>query len=845
MKAQIISALLVVLLALALPVAAEEPASGAAIAAAPRGGRVVVGEDTGGKLSFIEFPGLTGDLKRTLQPFGPTFGGGVGVAAGDVNGDGRADIVASQLGATAPEVRLFDGASGAQLAALTPYTPTGIIAVLIGLLSGPNDPTTRLVTVPAEGAAGPVKVMSILPFIEQGAFMPYPGQDVKGLRVASGDVTGDGRADIIVAPAPGAALPVRVFDGTTNAPVRSFFPFGPTYRGGISVAVGDFDGDGKADLATSVESGAPFVRVFLHGDPDRPVTSFIAAPNTVDSNETITIHGATVAAGDLDGDGRDEIIVGSVGGSPWVLGYTCNRGCTNPIEIFSLNLFADGSVRMASQSRWTDVVFPAVADVNGDGRADVVVGLTKQGTGTLLVLEVNRRSQTITPYGPSFTGGVRVAAGDVTGDGIADVVTGAGVGGGPHVKVFDGRTRSEIGSFFAFDQGFLGGIHVGVGDFDGDGRGDIVASRGPGGTPEVAWWRGCLTCTTPVRSFLAEAPSFTGGVAVAAGDLNGEGIDEIITGAVVGGQVSIRIFDARTGRERLGFSIIDPTSPTVVYVAAGDLDGDGRDELVVGMADGSVRLFDGRGQPFPFGPRGESVIRLVTDPAFRGGMRVATGDITGDGRDDIIAVPGPGITPTVNAISFNFGTFAFQLDPSQVGPLGGAFVAGMYRDVLAREPIAIRSPLMEEEGIYYFLTPLPGTGGAVTMTSRSNLGTLSLDVTASTPSDPPVGVQFLPFNYQLGVTSQPTSPVTICLPYPAQSLNTSTNGQSVPLSPSSVRLYHRTPVGWEDITAADVSSGLGSDGGLAVCGRTTSFSPFAIGASTATYLPISMQGVSG
>lgn len=62
-----------------------------------------------------------------------------------------------------------------------------------------------------------------------------------------------------------------------------------------------------------------------------------------------------------------------------------------------------------------------------------------------------------------FTGGVFVAAGDVTGDGIADFITGSGVGGGPHVRVFDGVTGAEVAAFFAFDPAFTAGVFVGAG----------------------------------------------------------------------------------------------------------------------------------------------------------------------------------------------------------------------------------------------------------------------------------------------------------------------------------------------------------------------------------------------
>ena len=64
---------------------------------------------------------------------------------------------------------------------------------------------------------------------------------------------------------------------------------------------------------------------------------------------------------------------------------------------------------------------------------------------------------------------------ETPGDGIDDIVTAAGPTGGPHVKVFDGQTGTEIRSFFAYDAVFTGGVYVGVADVIGHGR--IVVSE--------------------------------------------------------------------------------------------------------------------------------------------------------------------------------------------------------------------------------------------------------------------------------------------------------------------------------------------------------------------------------
>jgi hypothetical protein len=120
-------------------------------------------------------------------------------------------------------------------------------------------------------------------------------------------------------------------------------------------------------------------------------------------------------------------------------------------------------------------------------------------------------------YNPGFLGSVFVAAGDVNGDGRADIITGAGPGGGPHVRVFDGATLTQLASFFAFDPSFTGGVAVAAGDVNSDGRADIITGAGPGGGPHVREFDGttALPRFGPRGSFLAYDPSFSGGVFVA------------------------------------------------------------------------------------------------------------------------------------------------------------------------------------------------------------------------------------------------------------------------------------------------------------------------------------------
>src|SRR5207237_284473 len=123
------------------------------------------------------------------------------------------------------------------------------------------------------------------------------------------------------------------------------------------------------------------------------------------------------------------------------------------------------------------------------------------------------------------------------------VVAGAGRGHAPLVQVYS-VSGGLVRSFLAYDAGFTGGVSVAAGDVNGDGIDDIITGAGPGGTPHVRVVDGRTSAT--VRNFLAYTSNFHGGVFVAAGDLTGDRVADIITGAGPGGGPHLRAFDGRT-----------------------------------------------------------------------------------------------------------------------------------------------------------------------------------------------------------------------------------------------------------------------------------------------------------
>jgi hypothetical protein len=159
----------------------------------------------------------------------------------------------------------------------------------------------------------------------------------------------------------------------------------------------------------------------------------------------------------------------------------------------------------------------------------------------------------------SFYGGISVAAADIDGNGSDEIVVGAGPSGGPRVRVlkFNSLNLPEqkletLADFFAYNSDFRGGVNVAAGDVDGDGFEDIIAGTGIGGGPRVRVISGADIATLKtahtgntgtIADFFAYDSNFRGGVFVAAGNHNGDKYADVAVGPGYGGGPHIRVFD--------------------------------------------------------------------------------------------------------------------------------------------------------------------------------------------------------------------------------------------------------------------------------------------------------------
>ncbi|QEL17592.1 FG-GAP repeat domain-containing protein [Limnoglobus roseus] len=259
------------------------------------------------------------------------------------------------------------------------------------------------------------------------SFDPYPGFH-GAVNVAMADMNGDGVADVITAPGPGGGPHIKVFDGATGAEVRSFLAgYEVTLRTGLNVAVGDVNGDGNPDIITApMEGGAPIVDIFDFATSQRLGVLLAFGLTAAQSSRA----GATVAAGDFDGDGKADIVVGS--------------------KDVLLNRRDARGVPSATGNGPHSAVYPAQVGVYD---ATSVLAETTATSGELLLNPYDDADFDANGDFHHFEGTVNVAAGDVNGDGVPEIVTGPSGFAAPRVQAFDvtfdGKTPKAVLNGFA------------------------------------------------------------------------------------------------------------------------------------------------------------------------------------------------------------------------------------------------------------------------------------------------------------------------------------------------------------------------------------------------------------
>jgi hypothetical protein len=408
----------------------------------------------------------TGDAEAqiAIDSPNPETGGWFGktVASGDVNADGKADIIVGapgeDVGTTTGQGRayVFDGCTRALMHTVTPPGSPGCgaafgcrfgEAVGAGDISG-DGRADIIVGAPTEDVGGSTTQGRAYVFDGvTGAPIfaldtPNPGPSANfGSAVAAGDVNGDGRPDIIVGaagqcvsgPPPAcAAGQVFVFDGTTGTLIRTLDTPNPFHNGrfGESVASGDLNGDGRADIVV----GAPGEfsnqgRVYIFNGVTGGLMSTHFGIPICNLGHVACSFGFSVAV-----VGPTTILVGSplddIGGVPdQGRAYVYTPGVVAPLHILTTPSPGSGCAHECNRFG----VAVAAGDVNGDGQSDFIVGANaesnKQGRVYVFNGVGGTLFRTLDSPPPVETNeilfGSTVAGGDADGAGTADIIVGA------------------------------------------------------------------------------------------------------------------------------------------------------------------------------------------------------------------------------------------------------------------------------------------------------------------------------------------------------------------------------------------------------------------------------------
>ncbi len=308
------------------------------------------------------------------------------------------------------------------------------------------------------------------------------------------------------------------------------------------------------------------------------------------------------------------------------------------------------------------------------------------------ILSTNGESQTVMyPFDTSYRGGGSIASADLGDDGVDEIVLGAGPGLAPEVTLYR-QDGSIIDSFLAYSESFMGGVNVALGDTDIDGEIEIVTGAMYSGGPHV---RVFDTSGNLEDEFFAYDSGFRGGVNVAVGDVNNDGVDEIITGAGITGGPHIKVFTAQGEllTETFTASSIENTG---AVVATADVNGDGDAEIITGRAgysDTRVQLFDWKDDALMY----VLAIDAFEDNAY--GVNVFGGDVDNDGMDEI----GVGTKGGESQIVFYemTGRKVFELEPFDTMSSVSASVIVNSDPVIVT--IGAEQSTVDQEGQYIYI----------------------------------------------------------------------------------------------------------------------------------------------
>lgn len=345
--------------------------------------------------------------------------------------------------------------------------------------------------------------------------------------------------------------------GTTSFPIGGYYSSGTNPR---SVAIADFDGDGKADIAAGNHLSNT-VSVYLNQSTVGTISFAVKIDYSIPSSPS------EVTYGDIDGDGKLDIVA-------------TNKNSNN-ISVLR-NTCTVGNISFASPVNFTTGSYcygVAVNDLDGDGKPDIVASNFTAGNVSVLrnlstVGNVSFAAATNLTTGTSPNG---VALGDLDNDDKVDLIVGNR--GSSTISIY--RNTSSVGSIsFASNVDLTTAtnpFNPAIGDIDGDGKVDIAVANE--GSNSISVFKNYSTAGNISFAPKSDFTCGAGPYRVALGDLNGDGKLDMATGNNSGNNVSVLVNISTTGSISFLNKVDYNTGPNTSFIAIGDLDGDEKPDL--------------------------------------------------------------------------------------------------------------------------------------------------------------------------------------------------------------------------------------------------------------------------
>ncbi len=277
---------------------------------------IITGTGIGSKahVRVLTPAGAVESQPRSLFAYSPSYRSGVNIASGDVNGDGLDEIITAPRIGGAPWVRVFSKEGRAIGAGLKPYNNDMTAGIDVAAADVNGDGKDEIIVVPEMAEKTTVKVYQYNAAKAKIGQWNAFGSVYCGAHVAAGDLDGDQKAEVIVSANSGNVPAVRVYRYDGKSKGTTYMAFEKTYQGGVDVAAGDVNGDGKAELGVSKLLGQSVTKVVKWNKTFTAIGRWDSYPRSA--------IGARLAMGDIDRDSLAEVVtMANYGGSPQVRGY--------------------------------------------------------------------------------------------------------------------------------------------------------------------------------------------------------------------------------------------------------------------------------------------------------------------------------------------------------------------------------------------------------------------------------------------------------------------------------------------------------------------------------------------